>query len=232
MSLPFRSFVCLFDHVDVIPSPLPFPLPRMHRTMQGAYEAGVVKGLVENLPAEGRRNRAEQFTLHDRKKHDRILTYHRLHTFSEVRWDVTSGISAGSLVAASMLTFAKGDERALANFLVNVSTSLTKADIYQQWPMGVVEGLFERTGIFDTAPLRLFLQKNVFSRSIKDRKLVVSACSVKTGDLQSWNETSLDLLDGCMASSAIPGAFPAIVIPGKPLLPSFPCLSSLCMRFN
>ena len=55
--------------------------------MKGAYESGALKALIENLP-EG-----------------------------EAAYDVVSGVSAGSINAAAISFFKKGDEKAAIDFL-------------------------------------------------------------------------------------------------------------------
>ena len=136
---------------------------------KGAYEAGVVYGLVKNLPA------------------------------GEAAWDVVTGISAGSINAGAIATFSVGDEDAMADFLLDTARTLTGDDIFKSWsapgpfgvlyPLGVLYGFFYRSGIFNSEPLLDFMQKKLASRGLTNRKLLVGATSYNSGNLVTWNET-------------------------------------------
>merc|ERR1711937_888901 len=95
---------------------------------RGSYEAGLLKGLVANLPA------------------------------NEVEWSVVTGISVGSIVGAGMTLYKIGNETAMADYLVEVALSLNKKAIYKDWfPLGIITGLCCKTGLYDTSPERSFL---------------------------------------------------------------------------
>lgn len=150
---------------------------------KGAYEAGVVKGLVDSLPGD------------------------------QVRWDIVTGISVGSVLASTISCFAIGDEVNMAEQLVKIASTLREEDIFQEWPLGLVEGLTLKSGLFDSSPLRVYLN-NTFNRygGFKDRKFVIGATSYRDGKLRLWNETFAfdDVVTGVMASSAIPGVFDVV----------------------
>lgn len=89
----------------------------------GAYEAGVIQGLVANLPAD------------------------------EVNWDFFVGISVGSIMSAGMAQYPKGEESDMVTWVISLWEQITKDDIYENWPGGLVQGLLFESGIFSTAPL-------------------------------------------------------------------------------
>eukprot|EP00010_Vexillifera_abyssalis_P003676 CAMPEP_0201552708 /NCGR_PEP_ID=MMETSP0173_2-20130828/16965_1 /ASSEMBLY_ACC=CAM_ASM_000268 /TAXON_ID=218659 /ORGANISM="Vexillifera sp., Strain DIVA3 564/2" /LENGTH=312 /DNA_ID=CAMNT_0047963231 /DNA_START=46 /DNA_END=984 /DNA_ORIENTATION=+ len=152
---------------------------------RGAYEAGVLRGLVEALPG------------------------------SEVAWDVATGISAGSINTFVLALFKVGDEQALTKFMVEVATNLTETSIFKHWGIGwkegLAQGLLHEKGLVNTSPLRKTLE-NVYDMKgpIKNRKFAIGATSMTTGNLHIWNETISGqlLVNASMASSAIPGVFP------------------------
>merc|ERR1719472_465413 len=92
---------------------------------RGSYEAGLLKGLVTNLPG------------------------------NEVAWSVVTGISVGSIVGTGMTLYKIGNETAMADYLVDVALSLNKKAIYKDWsPFGIVTGLCCKTGLYNTSPER------------------------------------------------------------------------------
>eukprot|EP00744_Colponema_vietnamica_P004212 GILI01006326.1.p1 GENE.GILI01006326.1~~GILI01006326.1.p1 ORF type:complete len:346 (-),score=117.87 GILI01006326.1:190-1227(-) len=152
---------------------------------KGAYEAGAVKAFIDKLPAD------------------------------QVQWDVISGISVGSINTAAMGLFAKGDEKNMAEFLVNTWKGISADQVYKKWPGGDAEGLFFKNAIFDSSPLREYLTNHLKS-GLKDRMLVFGTTSLTTGEFMRYNESEpMDrLVSAVMASAAIPGIFPPISMDG------------------
>merc|ERR1711865_1020840 len=152
---------------------------------KGAFEAGAIRGLTSVLSQD------------------------------ETAWQVVTGISAGSIITAGCGIYAVGDEKEMADFLVNTSVSLTKAKVFKNWPGGILEGLTLRSGLYDSSPERELIA-SVIRHGFKDRKVTIGATSDSSGMLVTWNETQWsapdggDFLDGVMASSAIPGIFPTV----------------------
>ena len=70
---------------------------------KAAYEAGVLRGLLEALPA------------------------------SETQWNVVTGISAGSTLTAAMSVFAVGDESSAVDLIYSIIDSLNQTTIFKQW---------------------------------------------------------------------------------------------------
>ena len=152
---------------------------------KGAYEAGVVSGLVNNLPG------------------------------ANVTWDVVTGISAGAINSAAIATYAVGDEKAMADFLLTTARSLRADMIFKKWPLGDLQGIAFETGIYNSAPLLSFIKSHT-GRGLTNRKIVVGATSYTTGLLETWNETlGVDeLAIGVHASASIPGVFQTTVTRG------------------
>ncbi len=67
---------------------------------KGAYEAGVIHGLVHSLEP------------------------------SEVTWDVVSGVSAGSMNAAGMSIFKVGEEMKMSAFIDELWLNINNSDIW------------------------------------------------------------------------------------------------------
>lgn len=154
---------------------------------QGAYEAGVIQGLVDRLPPKER------------------------------QWDVVTGISAGSIIASGMALFDKGDEVAMAAFLTNATTSFSQEDVFKQWrPLGVLTGL-TKSGLLDTEPLYNTLVSTLGKKSGRgNRKIVVGATEDRTGGIVLFNESDWTSTEAwatrIRASSAIPGIFDSVQV--------------------
>lgn len=151
---------------------------------RGAYEAGVLIGLVNGLPA------------------------------SNVTWDVVTGISAGSIVTFGTALFSVGDEVAMTQWMQGLVENLQESDVFvhwgSSWDEGLLQGLLFEKGLVNTKPLREFLttQYNQYG-PVKNRKYVIGTTSLTMGLLATYNESQPHLLiDAAMASSAIPVVFP------------------------
>eukprot|EP00922_Rhytidocystis_sp_ex-Travisia-forbesii_P066047 GHVS01098073.1.p1 GENE.GHVS01098073.1~~GHVS01098073.1.p1 ORF type:complete len:469 (-),score=117.62 GHVS01098073.1:1405-2811(-) len=101
---------------------------------KGAYEAGVVYGLVNNTEEEDNRGKNKEEDV-------------------SVRWDVISGVSVGALNAAASILFEVGEEKAYADKLIDTWSTIQRQDVLRQWPFGEVEGLLFQSGVYDSSPL-------------------------------------------------------------------------------
>jgi predicted acylesterase/phospholipase RssA len=155
---------------------------------KGAYQSGAIKGLVDNVPN------------------------------GETQWDVVTGISVGSMDAAALAIFDIGNESNAADFLVQTWREITgKKDIYQNWMFGPLEGLFYKTGLYDTTPLRKKIESIVKGNDLK-RKFVCGATNYQTGSFDTWDEETLyreEYENAIVSSGAFPVIFPINQFRGK-----------------
>jgi predicted acylesterase/phospholipase RssA len=96
---------------------------------RGAYEAGVIIGLINNLPA------------------------------GEAQWDVVTGIGLGALNAGIVGQVAKGQEASAVNTLTNFWSNFTFSQVYTDWPGGLITGLLLESGLYDSSPLKKTISK-------------------------------------------------------------------------
>lgn len=154
---------------------------------KGAYQAGVIKGLIDNLPTD--------------------LT----------QYDIVTGISVGALNGAGFSLFDIGKESDAADYILNVWRNIQgKSDIFQNWMLGPLEGLFLKSGIYDTSPLKDLLKHLTNEKTLK-RKFIVGSTNIANGTFQTWDEKYLNistdnLINVIMASSAYPVIFPNRVV--------------------
>jgi predicted acylesterase/phospholipase RssA len=150
---------------------------------KGAYQAGSILGLVDNLKS------------------------------GETEWDVVTGISVGSLNGIALASYELGKEKDAAEFLKSIWKNLKgNTDIYQNWWLGPLYGLLYKNSIYDTTPLRNLLDKIVSKSDIK-RKFVIGTTNIKTGAYEKFSEETLErdeYTNAVLSSSAFPMIFPNI----------------------
>ena len=144
----------------------------------GAYEAGAIWQLVNSLPSE------------------------------EVAWNVVTGVSTGALNSGGVAQYAMGEEKAMANLLIDVWTSITQEKVYVNWkPGGIVQGLLSEYGLYDTTPLKETVN-SLFNRGIH-RNISVGATNMNTGEFVDFSEDlGSDILEGIICSASPPFFFP------------------------
>ena len=135
---------------------------------------------------------------------------HATDDLSKYKYDVVTGVSAGTINGAAFSTFPPGEEIKAAEVLSETWQDLTSADIYKMWwPFGLIQGLNE-PGMVNTAPLRNFIKK-FFDRTTYEfkRKTAFLGVDASNGDIISFNETlsDNDKINAVMTSSAIPVGF-------------------------
>ena len=149
-------------------------------SLLSAYEAGVLRGLVNYLPPV------------------------------ETSYDVVTGISAGSTLTSAFTIFPIGHEQQVVKFALNIIDQLNQSSIFRQWPGGIVEGLTKHSSLLDSTPLRELFESVLADQTIAtDRVTCMGASSLNTGLFQRFCEhDSIEaLVNHTIASAAIPGIF-------------------------
>jgi len=148
----------------------------------GAYQAAVVMGLTNYLPEE------------------------------ELSWDVVTGVSAGSLNALGLAAYKPNEVLKAAEFIYALWNSIPDYQAYGNWPLGIVQGLFFKGGIFDLSPGKSWIREKWESRTVNRR---VSFATVDSGraiytvyDYNGTGTLPADFIDSAFASASIPFIFP------------------------
>lgn len=129
-------------------------------------------------------------------------------------YTVYSGTSVGAINSAHLCQFKTGSEAQAADALERLWRDINTGHVYKDWNfLGKLNALW-KPSVYTTAPLRAFIRANLNELLVKQsgKRLRMSAVSVKTGDRRVWNEDSLHLLDGIMASAAMPVFFEPIAL--------------------
>ena len=151
----------------------------------GAYEAGALFTMVNTLSA------------------------------SSVVYDVISGISTGALNTAAAIQYPKGQEKAMAQYLVDTWLTIGGQDnIYVQWAGGYAQAILFEPSLYDTRPLRKFVTSKT-TNGIQ-RKFTVGATSLNSGTFKNYDESigASNLVNAVMSSAAPPFFFPYVIFQG------------------
>ena len=146
---------------------------------KGAYQAGVLKAYIENLPA------------------------------ADVHWDVVTGISVGSMNGAGMSMYERGRESEAKDFLLDMWRQTSSRDVYKNWPWGgIVTGALFKPGLFDNSPLDDFL-RSVLTKPMRNFLVgAARVIDGKLTVWNVANDTLDQAVPKIVASAAIPGMFP------------------------
>jgi predicted patatin/cPLA2 family phospholipase len=152
---------------------------------KGAYQAAVIKTLVDNLPPV------------------------------EVTWDVVTGVSAGTLNGAAVAAFAPGDEKAMVDFMYTLWEEVETKNVLKWWPGGIASGLTIAPSLFNNNPLRNFLQEQIGDKTVRRHFKVgtcdANTAEYVVYDYEPTPELPEDLIETLIASAAIDGIFPPVI---------------------
>jgi predicted patatin/cPLA2 family phospholipase len=149
---------------------------------KGSYQAGALEGLIESLPSE------------------------------ETKWDIITGISVGSINTLGMSRFKKGEEKQAIEFILKLWRDVKSwKDIYKRWPLWMLDPFIRKSGLYDTAPMKVFLKNAIQDKNI-ERKIIIGAVNLVDGVYKTWDETTLknddDFIEAVASSASFPIAFP------------------------
>ena len=72
---------------------------------------------------------------------------------ADFKWDVVSGVSAGSINTAGIAPWAIGDELAMSEWLSELWSTATSSMVWALWPgHSLANGLFEEAGMLNDMP--------------------------------------------------------------------------------
>jgi len=149
---------------------------------RGAYEAGVLYGLVMNAPNP-----------------------------IDFQYDVVTGVSAGSINALGVMIYEKGEEVEMVEFLNQSWLATGQRDVFAEWPLGYFQGMFFEPSLVNNDPELSYLRSQIFLPP-NARKAVLVTTDVNTAAKvafteQDWESDSDFAGHVALFSSAIPFLF-------------------------
>jgi len=123
---------------------------------KGNYEVGVLQSFYDNLPPE------------------------------DIEYDVVVGVSIGSINAGTIGIYEKGDETDAFAQLQKYWTSLKTSDIFTQWPLGPIEGLW-RNSLFNNTVSHTLVNERLVNPF--KRKVSFQAVNINDGKVYSFDES-------------------------------------------
>ena len=151
----------------------------------GAYEAGVLWGL-----------------------------YHNAKDKDQYRYDVLSGVSAGSINSAMITQFAVGEEDEMLDFLAYNWPRFNASFFFQNWTGGFIEGITIERGMYNTTGFVDFFIQLFKEKGGPKRAMNVASVDLNGGKYQIFTDKSPYISKACPGSGSIPfGAPPVLVGP-------------------
>lgn len=127
------------------------------------------------------------------------------------------GISVGALNSAYLAMFRPNDTIQAITGLESLWSKINTASIYKRWfPFGKLHGLW-KNGLFDTSPLKEFMEKHLNEAKIitSGNDLRIGAVSLDTGEYKIFDETYHDIFGAVLASSSFPIMFEPVELDGQ-----------------
>ena len=128
------------------------------------------------------------------------------------RWDVFTGVSAGSINASMFSVWPKGSEVEMSENVSYMCTITTPGDTLAMWDgpfPGPVNGLLFHKGLFDESPMTNYMDDYFKDFDGIKKKVVISAVDVESGVYTPFDESvGIENLGTIVrASASIPFAF-------------------------
>lgn len=132
----------------------------------------------------------------------------------DVKWNVISGISVGSLNTGALIQFPVGQEVQMSEFLLSVWGGVkNNSDVYVEWKLGLIDGLLFQRGLYSTEPLQKLVTKS-FINGVQ-RNFTMGSTNLDLGTFGTFNESlGQATIDSVMCSSAVPFVFPPHIFQG------------------
>lgn len=161
---------------------------------QGAYQAAVLEGLANYHP----------------------------NADTELAWDVVAGVSAGSLNAVALGGFRPDQVTEGTDFVYALWNSIPDYRAYGNWPFGIVQGIFQKQGIFDFQPGKDWVTEQWGDKTV-NRKVSFATTDANNADyvVYEYEPTGTlpsDYIESAFASSSIPAFFEPTLRDGKTLV--------------
>lgn len=138
-------------------------------------------------------------------------------------YDIFAGISVGAINSAFLAQYPAGDESVSYEDLKSIWDTVDNSSIfktrYNVLPdiLSMAFSAITSKSLYDSSPLQELISDNLVTSMVNTsgKLLRVGAVSLNTTKKRYWTETSEDLIDGVIASSAFPGFFNPVEIDGQ-----------------
>ena len=149
-----------------------------------------------------------------------ILGEHKIH------YDCVVGVSVGAINGAEVAAGADGEERKVADKLIENWNKISTDQIYKRWfPLGKAHAgwLFKnfipqwrKPSLFDSSPLRTYLEGKLNIEAIRSsgKEFRCGAVNIQKRKFVIFDQNYKDLLGAILASSSYPAAFCPITLDG------------------
>ena len=105
----------------------------------------------------------------------------------DFKYDVVSGISAGSINTLAMAGYEIGKEKELADWVSDLWKNLKTSDVWQNWTLSIAEGLTVKAGLLDNSPLLAYMESIAENFTDYERRVTIGAGNVNTGEFHTFD---------------------------------------------
>jgi len=127
-------------------------------------------------------------------------------------YDVYTGVSVGALNASLLALFDYGDGQEMIQTISDIWRGLVNSDVWVNWPLSPVAGLFRQQGLLDNRPLLNFMNDTMSAYDQFYKRVTVSAMNIETGKVMMFNNDNTpveDFYQAAFSATCIPGLFPS-----------------------
>ena len=136
----------------------------------------------------------------------------------DFRYDVVTGISAGSINAIQLMGYEIGDELKATEIGSDLWKNLKTSDVWQDWYVTPLDGLLLKAGMMDNSPLLKFLESLLAPLSGFKRRITVGTVNINDGTFHRFDQSNTafaDMAKAAFSSASIPTVFPPYNWKGK-----------------
>ena len=105
----------------------------------------------------------------------------------DYKYDVVSGISAGSINTLALSVWEIGKEKEAAQWVSDLWKNLKTSDVWKNWTLSIAEGLTIKGGMLDNSPLLAYMENLISQYTKYERRVSIGAGNVNNGEFQVFD---------------------------------------------
>ena len=131
-----------------------------------------------------------------------------------MQYNTVSGLGGGAVNALFLSSLSKGHEIEAISNMEDFWISASQSKLYQNWWGGIAAGIVAKEGIYDSSPLKDFIQNKFDGVEEIKRKFNMGIVDLVKGSYMNFNEANItdngNMVHALYASFSKPGYFPPV----------------------